>query len=210
MVIFFGAIMGIGLLYLLSVIVGGMGDVFNLDGTLEGMGLGDILGIDGAAEALDGIDDIGSMADALDSADSVDAASDASSDVQGIGCLTIAAFMAMFGAIGLVGTINERSLWLILVVGVILSYTVARLVAELLKYVYRQQGNTAYSQHDLIGKTARATINSQAGSTGEVMVEMGGLLRYPVKEVNSMALSRGDEVTIIGVDGRYLRVEKQV
>lgn len=213
MTLFFGIIMGIGLLYLLSVILGGMTDFFNLDGTLESMGLGGLLGIEGATDALDGVDDVGSVMDALDGADGMDVdmgadASDASGDVQGIGCLTISAFLAMFGAIGLVGSLSERSLWLILLIGVIISYAVARIVAELLKYVYRQQDNTAFSQRDLIGKTARATINAAPGTTGEVMVEMGGMLRYPVKEINGSALNRGDEVRIIDVDGRTLKVEK--
>lgn len=204
MALFFGIIMAVGLLYLLSVIFGGLGDVFELDGVLDNAGLGWLFGIDGAADALDGVDDVGSILNAADGAD----ISDASSDVQGVGCLTISAFMAVFGAIGLVGALNERNLWLILLVGAVVSYAVARVVAEALKYVYRQQGNTSYSTKDLIGKTARATINSQPDSTGEVMIEMGEILRYPVHEVNGAALSRGDEVRIVNVEGRYLKVEK--
>jgi membrane protein implicated in regulation of membrane protease activity len=206
----FGAMMVVGLLYLLSVILGGLGEIFDfgLDSALDNVGLGWLLGIDGAVDALDGADDVGSIVDALDGAD--DVATSASADVQGVGCMTIASFMAVFGAIGVVGVLSERSLWLILVVGVVISYAVARLVTELLKYVYRQQDNTAYSKQDLVGKTARATINSAEGKTGEVMVEMSGVLKFPVREVNSAALSRGDEVLIVGVDGRYLQVQRTV
>ncbi|MEO0563468.1 MAG: hypothetical protein AAF125_15265, partial [Chloroflexota bacterium] len=66
-----------------------------------------------------------------------------------------------------------------------------------------------FSVNDLVGMTARATINSDAGKTGEVMVEVGRMVKYPVREVNNQPLARGDEVRILAVDGRYLEVEKQ-
>jgi membrane protein implicated in regulation of membrane protease activity len=212
MALFFGIIMAVGLLYLLGMIFGGVTEVFDfdLDGALEGAGLGWLFGIGGAADALDGVDDLGSVVDAMDAADAADATS-ASTDVKGAGCLTmtIAAFMAVFGAIGVAGTYSERSLWLILLVGVLVSYAVARVVTEVMKYVLRQQGNEAFSTQDLIGKTAQATINAAPGKTGEVMVEMGRLLKYPVHEVNGEALQRGDTVLIVGLEGRYLKVTKQ-
>ncbi len=206
----FGLMLVVGLLYLLSVIFGGVGEIFDfgLDGALDNAGLGWLFGIEGAMDALNGADDPGSIIDALDGAD--DVATSASADVQGVGCMTIASFMAVFGSIGLAGVLSGRSLWLILLVGAVISYAVARLVTELLKYIYRQQDNTAYSKQDLVGKTARATINSAEGKTGEVMVELGGLLKFPVREVNRAALSRGDEVLIVGIDGRYLQVQKTV
>ncbi|MEM6530701.1 MAG: NfeD family protein, partial [Chloroflexota bacterium] len=121
---------------------------------------------------------------------------------------TISAFMSMFGAIGMVGTLSGRSLWLIVLVGVILSYAMARVVAEVMKYVYRQQGNSDYSISELIGKTATATINSESGKTGEVMIEAGRLIKYPVREINGEPLKRGDSVIVREIDGRYLKVEK--
>jgi len=210
MAIFFGVIMVAGLLYLLSVIFGGLGEVldFNIDGTLESMGLGAVFGIDGVLDGVDGaLDGVDGALDGIDGMDAANA-SDASSDAQGIGCLTISAFMSMFGAIGLVGTLSGRSLWLILLVGIILSYVMARIVAEVMKYVYRQQGNSAYTTNELIGKTATATIGAQPGKTGEVMIEAGRLLKYPVKEVNQAPLKRGDQVVVLAVEGRYLKVEK--
>ncbi len=203
MALFFGILMGIGLLYLLLVIVGGLGDVFNLDGTLESLGLGGLFGIEG----LDGVDDLSGLADAADAADAADVTS-AGGEAEGIGCMVLSAFMAMFGAVGLVGTISGRPLWITLLVGVVISYAVARSVAELLKYVFRQQDNDAFSMTDLIGMTARSTINADAGTTGEVMLELGRVLKYPVREVNGATLSRGDEVRVVGLDGRYLQVEK--
>ncbi|MEL6272623.1 MAG: hypothetical protein AAFV33_02415 [Chloroflexota bacterium] len=205
MAVFFGIIMAVGLLYLLSVIFGGLGEVldFNIDGTLESMGIGGLFGIESAVDALDGLDGM----DGIDGMDSANA-SDASSDAQGIGCLTISAFMSMFGAIGMVGTLSGRSLWLIVLVGVILSYAMARVVAEVMKYVYRQQGNSDYSISELVGKTATATINSESGKTGEVMIEAGRLIKYPVREINGEPLKRGDSVIVREIDGRYLKVEK--
>jgi membrane protein implicated in regulation of membrane protease activity len=197
MALFFGTLMGIGLLYLLLVIAGGLGDVFNLDGTLESMGLGGLFGID----------DLSGIADAADAADAADVTS-AGGEAEGIGCMVLSAFMAMFGAVGLVGTLTGRPLWITLIVGVVMSYAVARSVAELLKYVFRQQDNDAFSMNDLIGMTARSTIKADAGTTGEVMVELGRVLKFPVREVNGAALARGDQVVVVGVDGRFLEVEK--
>lgn len=194
MALFFGILMGLGLLYLLLVIVGGLGDVFNLDGTLESLGLGGLFGLD----------DLAGIADAADAAEITSAGGEA----EGIGCMVLSAFMAMFGAVGLVGTLTGRPLWITLAVGVVISYAVARSVAELLKYVFRQQGNDAFSTSDLVGLTARATINAGAGETGEVMLELGRVLKYPVREVNGAALARGDEVRVVSVDGRFLNVEK--
>ena len=115
----------------------------------------------------------------------------------------------MRGAVGLVGTLAGRNMWVTMLVGVVISYAVARGIAEILKYVYRQQDNDAFSVEDLVGKTAQATINSAEGTTGEVMIEAGRILKYPVREVNGAALSRGDTVVVTGIDGKFLKVEKQ-
>lgn len=206
MVWFFGIVMAVGLLYLLLVIVGGLGDLFDLDGTLESMGIGSVFGIDASAvaEGVDALDDLGSVTDAGDSLDATGVAG----ELQGVGCLTISAFMAVFGAIGMVGILNGRNLPITILIGLVISYAVARLITELLKYVYRQQSNSAYSTDSLIGMTAQATINAEGGKTGEVLVEAGGRVKYPVREINGNALKRGDQVTIVGIDGRYLQVEK--
>jgi membrane protein implicated in regulation of membrane protease activity len=212
MIWFFATLLGIGLAYLFLVIFGGLGEMFDLDGALDNVGIHQLFGIDvvdvgEVLESIEAVDDISGIADSFNAVD-VTESFDASADVQGLGCMALAAFMAMFGGVGVVGILGERPLWIILLVGVAISYGVARIVVEVLKYVQRQQGNEAFSTQDFIGKPARVTINSASGKTGEVMVEADRRLKYPVKEINGVALSRGDTVTIVGIDGRYLKVEK--
>lgn len=183
MTIFFGAILIFGMLYLLLMIFGGMGDAldFGVDGALDGTGVDVIFGIDSVeADAGDG----------------------------NLGCNVIAAFLAGFGAVGLTGSLMGWNPVAITVVALASGWIFGRVVAIFLRYVYRQQYTDAFTIEDLIGETGRITIESAAGKTGEVIIEKGQIYKYPVKEINGEALHRGDNVLVISVDGRYLNVKR--
>jgi len=171
----------VGLLYLLLTSFGGLGDALDLgvDGAIEGTGIDTILGIDSGA-----------------------------SDASGLGCIVIAAFMAGFGALGLTGMAAGWNLLLILVIAVLFGDASARGAGTVLKYAYSQQADSVdFSPQDLIGMSARVSINTPAGKTSEVVIETDKILKYPAQEINDNELKRGDIVEIVDVSGRFLRVK---
>ena len=183
MELLFSGIMVLGLLYLLLMIFSGLGHVadFGIEGALEGTGIDMLLGLD-TAEA---------------------------GEVSGLGCSVIAAFLAGFGAVGLVGTLLNWSLLLIVLSAAAFGLLVGRMVVRILRFVYNQQSTDVTSVEELVGSSGRVTINSTAGQTSEVMIESGQILKYPIKEVNGAELKRGDTVEVVAVQGRFLHVKKK-
>ncbi len=182
MELLFGGILLAGLTYLLLLILGVFGEGLDLgvDSVLEGSGLDALLGLD------------------IDSA------------ATGLGCSVLAVFMAAFGAVGLTGVLSGWHLLAILFAALLVGFGIARAAAALLQWVYRHQtAPITFSDSDLIGQSARVTIDSEPGTTGEVLVEAGEIVKYPVQEINNAALRRGDLVEIVDVQGRYLRVRKK-
>lgn len=180
MEIIFGGIMLAGLAYLVLMIIGGFGD-------------GPDLGIEGALDAT-----------------GMDAIFGVESDIAGLGCSVLATFMAGLGAVGLTGTLSGWNPLAILLGAVVGGWLLARLAAVVLRFVYRQQSApVTFSDQDLIGQSARVTIDSAPNTTGEVLIEADTILKYPVQEITGAALKRGDLVDIVDVSGRYLRVKKK-
>lgn len=179
----FLGIMLLGLLYLLWMIVGGLGGApdLGLDDMLESAGLAGVFGLDttGAGE------------------------------MSGLGCGVIAAFLAGFGAVGLTGSIGGWNPLVMLLAAVIFGWLLARAVVLLLQFVYAQQSTSVFQNETLLGLSARVTIDSPAGKIGEAMVEAEEVRKYPVREINGHALYRGDTVEIVDVSGRVLSVRKK-
>jgi membrane protein implicated in regulation of membrane protease activity len=125
--------------------------------------------------------------------------------------LTIAAaFFAMFGAVGLLGILSGWSILITLVVAVLVGLITGRAVMSILRFVMRQQSEENSEKiNDLVGKSARVTIDSPAGATGEAMVETNFVAKYSVKEINSEALQRGDTVEIVDTANGILHVKKK-
>ncbi|MBN1284188.1 MAG: NfeD family protein [Anaerolineae bacterium] len=191
----FGIIMAVGLLYfLMSIFSGGLFDLGDMFDGLD-LDLPDFLDFLSGAGALD----------AADAADGVDLAGEA----RGFGCTAIAAFMASFGALGLVGVSLEWTPLQTLLVALAIGAVVAWGVARVLKWVLRQQSTGVLTRRDLVGKTARVTVNTPAGQTGEALVEGAARVKYPVKEVDGLELNKGDRVIVVGMDGGRLEVRKQ-
>ena len=126
-----------------------------------------------------------------------------------IGCAAVAAFLASFGAMGLVGTLSGVSLIGSLVGATVLGLLIGRLVVAAIAYLKKQESTRVSSEQELIGRVARITINSAAGKVGEAMIEAEQLLKFPVKEINDAALHRGDKVNVVDINGGTLLVEKQ-
>jgi membrane protein implicated in regulation of membrane protease activity len=175
----YGAFLLLGVGYLLLTIVGGL---------VEGVDTG----VDSVLDAV-GLD----IVLGLDGAEAA-----------GLGCSVLAAFAAAFGAVGLVSTLSGWSLILSLLVALAVGMVIARLSSAALRYVYAGQHSEVSSIQQIIGATARVTIDTPSGMTGEIMVEKGEIARYAVKEINGEALRRGDLVEIVSVEGNQLRVRK--
>lgn len=176
---FFGGLLLIGIAYLL----------------ITSLGLGEMLGVEAADNALDtvGLSPILGLDDA-----------------SGFGCSVLAAFMAGFGSIGLAGTMAGWSLPVIVLVALGVGYVLGRVVVSGLKFLRAQQSAPfKASMNDLIGKAARITLDAAKNKTGEAMIEEGEVGRYPVKEISGAELKRGDVVEVVDVQGRFLHVKKK-
>jgi membrane protein implicated in regulation of membrane protease activity len=179
MELIFGVSLGVGVVYLLLSILGGLFEGLDLgvDSALVSLGLDGVLGLDGA-------------------------------DAAGLGCSVLAAFAAAFGAVGLVATLSGWGVALSILVALAIGLVIARFSSAGLRYVYSRQHSDVTSAHDLVGMTGRVTITTPAGATGEIMVENREIERYPVREIDGQPLARGDVVEIVALDGNELRVRK--
>jgi membrane-bound ClpP family serine protease len=173
-------VFGVG--YLLLIILGGLEESldFGVDGAMASSGVDGFFGLDLEA-----------------------------GEATGLGCSVIAAFLAGFGAVGLTLVQTGAGTILSLAASVALGYLLARGVGSVMKYVIAQQHTESFSAQSLIGSSARVTINSGPGETGEVIIEEGQTLKYPVKEIGGAALQRGDIVEIVDVVDRFLHVKKK-
>lgn len=125
------------------------------------------------------------------------------------GMMIVAAFLAAFGAFGLLGTLSNWGLPLTLAVAVVAGLLIGRGALALLRVVVRQQ-STAVTDNDLlIGASGRVTIDTPAGTTTEVIIEDGYVTKYAAREVDNHALSRGDHVDVVNVENGTLYVKKK-
>lgn len=127
------------------------------------------------------------------------------------GIMIIAAFCAGFGAFGLLGALSGWSLILTLLIAVLTGYLMGKVGSTVLRAVLRQQTlDSIPTIRDVVGMTARITIDSPAGKTGEAMVEGAAhIMRSAVKEVNGEALKRGDVVQVVSAESGLLYVKKK-
>ncbi|MDX1995275.1 MAG: hypothetical protein SF029_23025 [bacterium] len=122
----------------------------------------------------------------------------------------VAAFQAVFGAVGLIGVRADWNLWLTLAIAAASGVLMGRVVMLVLRTVLRQQSTDVTHKADLIGHSGRVTINSPAGTTGEIMVDDGGYVgKLAVKEINDAELQRGDTVEILDEQGGVFLVKKK-
>jgi len=177
----FGVILLVGLVYLFLMILGGIGSSldFGVDGALESIGLDSVFGMTSGG-----------------------------GDASGLGCAILSVFFAMFGAVGVVGSLAGWNIAVILFLSTLIGWMIARVAVAVMKPLVGQDSTDLFSKKSLVGKIARVTIESPAGKTGEVMIEAGQIYKYPVKEVNGEALHRSDRVEILEINGRILIVRR--
>jgi membrane-bound ClpP family serine protease len=182
---FFAAVMAIGVGYLLlSLIFGevaeaGGGLLESLDGALEGVG------VDIFPEALEG------------------------QDGKGVGCGIIAAFLAGFGVVGLVADLQGAHLLVSIGLATAAGALFGGVFFAGMTFLVKQEVSGTLRTADLEGLTARVTIQTPPGKTGEAFVVVKNQRRrYPIREINNQALERDDLVKVVSSEGVYLYVEK--
>lgn len=124
------------------------------------------------------------------------------------GCMVLAAFGAIFGAVGLLGTLSGWNLLVTLVAAAAIGVLAGRLALSTLRFVMGQESETIAAR-DLVGMNARVTIDTPEGKTGEAIMEGVDVSKYPVREVNGGALKRGDQVEVIEFSGGILYVKRK-
>lgn len=126
----------------------------------------------------------------------------------GFGCLILAAFLSVFGVVGLLGTLSGWNLIMTLVAAVAIGLLMGRLIRVILRFVMRQQTPPIVAE-DLIGTFARVTIDTPAGKTGEAMVEEPHVSKFPVRETSGVELKRGDQVEVVDFNNGILYVKRK-
>ncbi|NDJ60865.1 MAG: hypothetical protein GYB67_07050 [Chloroflexi bacterium] len=130
-------------------------------------------------------------------------------DASGFGCSIVAAFLAGFGAIGLLGAFSGWSLITTILASVVAGLVFGRAALAVFRFVIGQQSPGITDSDDLIGTSARVLIDVPAGKTGEAMTEGQFVQKYPVREVNNAPMQRGDSVEVVNVNGGILYVKKK-
>jgi hypothetical protein len=121
-----------------------------------------------------------------------------------------AAFMAVFGAVGVLGTLSGWDLLFTLGVGTGLGIVTGRSVRGVLRLILRQQTPAVtHNIADLVGSTARVTISVPPGKVGEAIIDDVDVTKYPIIEVTGAALERNDQVQVVAVESDVLQVKRK-
>jgi membrane protein implicated in regulation of membrane protease activity len=123
------------------------------------------------------------------------------------GCMLIAAVMAGFGAVGLLGWFSRWDTLTTLVIAAVFGLVFGRGVVSLLRFVVRQQSDSI-TDENLIGMMARVTIEVPADKTGEAMVQGAFVAKYPIRAVDGQPLHKGEMVQIVEVRDGLLFVQR--
>lgn len=146
----------------------------------------------------------------------VDGDVDADGDFSSVGDLrifspiTMATFVTVFGATGLIATLGfgvdgRLSLVIALVVASVLSLIVAYVYSRILVVM---QGSTDIRQADMIGMLGQVTTPIPAGGLGEVLFEISGERGIkPARAEDQGAIPRGITVVVKEVIGGVLVVQ---
>lgn len=131
------------------------------------------------------------------------------SEGEGVGCSAISAFMAGFGAMGLLGALSGWNILVSIGVALIFGLLLGRVVIAVLRLVYRQQSTALITPEELIGSFVRVTVNTPAGKTGEGLVEGAYRMKYPIRDIHNTPLQKGDYVEVVEVREGRLYVKKK-
>ncbi|MBK8022086.1 MAG: hypothetical protein IPK19_11825 [Chloroflexi bacterium] len=121
--------------------------------------------------------------------------------------MVIAAFLAIFGAVGLMGVLSGWNVIVTLAVGGVVGLLLGRLTGRLLSFVRAQQSEPIRAS-DVIGLSGRVTINTPAGKTGEAIFSDGTIAKHPIRAMDGGPLRQGEQVVVVETDGGILYVRR--
>lgn len=130
-------------------------------------------------------------------------------EVVGISLNVIAAFCVGLGAIGLVASLNDWSVYLTFLSSTLFGLFLGRFFQKMLQFVLRQQHSGLIKTASLVGVQARVTVNTPAGKLGEGLLEEPERMKYPIKHILDEPLQKGDIVIVIEVQSGRLLVRKK-
>lgn len=145
----------------------------------------------------------------------VDGGIDLDGDMPGIAIsplkpITIAAFVTVFGGMGMILLKNNYSALISAVlaaaIGFIVSYMLYRLIVVPL---YKAQNTSAVSQIELIGSLAHTALPMKDGSFGKIIyTTQGNTYSAPAKSVDGAGIAKGVPVVIIDIKKNLFYVKE--
>ncbi|MBL8130649.1 MAG: hypothetical protein JNL42_02220 [Anaerolineae bacterium] len=126
----------------------------------------------------------------------------------GFGCMVVAAFLAAFGGIGLLGSLSGWNAAVTLLAGGLTGALVGRLTMRLFRFMKSQQSEPIRPR-DWVGLTGRVTINTPAGKTGEAIFEEETIAKRSVRALDGGALQQGEQVVVVEIQGGIFYVRRK-
>lgn len=128
---------------------------------------------------------------------------------RGLGCSSMASFLAGFGAVGTGMTLMGANPWFALVFSLVGGVSVGFVYFLAMGYLLRQQSTTTLTESDFIGQSGHSTISVPAGAIGQVQLTVNGEVKsYPFREISDQPLVQGDLVGVVELKGSLLICKK--
>ena len=124
--------------------------------------------------------------------------------------VTIAAFITVFGGVGMILQSKSYSIWVSLVAAALLGLAVAFLLYRfLIVPLSKAQSTSAVSQASLVGSLAHVALSMEAESFGRLKyVVEGNTYSAPCKSIDGKAIAKGVPVVIIDIKKNIFYVKE--
>lgn len=126
--------------------------------------------------------------------------------------VVMASAIATFGAIGIIGKLgfNMGDLLSAIVALSFAGAIGAAIFFGIVKFMYKSQSNSVFSQADFIGIEADITTPISASGVGEITFQINGMRRnFPARSANNEDIPRGVTVKIKDVSGNIAFVTRK-
>lgn len=121
----------------------------------------------------------------------------------------IFAVLAAFGAVGWILSLQDRPLWLILLISLILAFLVATFLSRfVLLPMYKAQHTSIFNKDKLSGIEAEVILDISHEKIGSIKyIVEGNSFTAPAKTINEREIKRGETVIIIRNEKNVFYVE---
>lgn len=124
--------------------------------------------------------------------------------------IIIAAFVTVFGGVGIIAEKNKLGDYLSLFIALIFSIAVSFLIFRyVLVPLYRLQSKGAVEQKDLIGHIAKVKLTIKEDKFGKISyIVNDNTYTAPAKSDNNETIEKGEEVAIVEIKNNAFYVKK--